>query len=410
MSVKKFPEIILRHMGTKLCFVRRNYRNTKPVPQITTKKFNMKASKAVSRFFSLAAGVIFYGHVISTSAGVNHAITTSGLTFSPSTLSINAGDSVTWNNLTVDSHTTTSSNSLWSSSANGFTFTFASSGTYGYYCIPHHSLGMVGTITVAAVAIIPPTVSITSPATGTIFAAPANVTIQATTSDSDSTVSNVQFLVGSTLLLNKTTAPFTATTNNLPAGTYILSAIASDNLGAKATNTVSIIVDALPTVTITNPVSGTTLSAPASLILKANAADSDGSVASVKFLQGSTTLGTVTAAPFSMPVNNLPAAAYTFSAIATDNNGLTATNSITVNVINPATVSIATPAVAAAGRFQFSYSADIGLSYVVQVSTNLLSGWNSIATNQATANPMTFTNVNAVGSGAYYRVGRLPNP
>jgi plastocyanin len=258
----------------------------------------MKASKAVSRFSVLAIAVIFGSHVISASAGVNHAVTTSGLTFSPPALSISAGDSVTWNNLTGGGHSTTSSNSLWSSSSDGFTMTFSSSGTFGYYCIPHHSFGMTGTITVNATANVPPTVSLTSPAAGTIFAAPANVTIQATAADSDGSVTNVQFLVGSVILANKAASPFSVTTNNLPAGTYILSAIAADNLGAKATNTVNIIVDALPTVTITNPVSGTTLSAPASLILKANAADADGSIASVKFLQGATTLGTATTAPY----------------------------------------------------------------------------------------------------------------
>ncbi len=54
---------------------------------------------------------------------------------------------------------------------------------------------MKGTIIVAA-ANVPPTVTITNPASGTVFAAPASVTIQASASDSDGTVTNVQFLVG----------------------------------------------------------------------------------------------------------------------------------------------------------------------------------------------------------------------
>jgi hypothetical protein len=68
-----------------------------------------------------------------------------------------------------------------------------------------------------------------------------------------------------------------------------------------------------------------------------------------------------------------------------------------------------TPAFSSPGNFHFSYSANIGLTYVVQVSTNL-SNWISLATNTATANPATFTTVESSGSGAFYRVELMPNP
>lgn len=165
-----------------------------------------------------------------------------------------------------------------------------------------------------------------------------------------------------------------------------------------------------PMVSITNPTSGTVFSAPASLTLKASATDSDGSVTNVKFLNGTTLLGNVAAAPFSITVNNLAAADYTFSAIASDNDGATATNSITVSVINPSPLSISAPAISAQNHFQFSYASDIGLTYVVQVSTSLLSGWTPIATNTATANPTIFTDPNVNNGGSFYRVERLPNP
>ena len=61
------------------------------------------------------------------------------------------------------------------------------------------------------------------------------------------------------VLTNQAVAPFSAVTNNLAAGNYTLSAIASDNNGATATNSVNIVVDAPPIVTITNPVSGLSL-------------------------------------------------------------------------------------------------------------------------------------------------------
>ncbi|MEI9963136.1 MAG: Ig-like domain-containing protein [Limisphaerales bacterium] len=89
---------------------------------------------------------------------------------------------------------------------------------------------------------VPPIVFITDPANNTVFAEPANVTIQASATDSDGTVTNVQFLLGSPVLANKSLPPFSVVASNLAAGSYTLSAIASDNLGAKATNSVSITV------------------------------------------------------------------------------------------------------------------------------------------------------------------------
>ncbi|MGH7991814.1 MAG: Ig-like domain-containing protein, partial [Limisphaerales bacterium] len=258
----------------------------------------MKVIKKVIRFSVLSVGAILYGHAILI-YGANYQVTTSGFTFVPSALTINAGDSVTWVNLQSGDHTTTSANSLWNSSSDGFTFTFNDSGTYNYFCITHQSLGMKGTITVnvAAPPNVPPTVNITGPASGAVFSAPANVTLQA------------------------------------------------------------------------------------------SAADSDGSVTNVKFLNGTALLGNVAVAPFSITVNNLAAADYTFSAIASDNDGAAATNSITVSVINPSPLSISAPAISAQNHFQFSYASDIGLTYVMQVSTNLLFGWTPIVTNTATANP-----------------------
>jgi hypothetical protein len=63
----------------------------------------------------------------------------------------------------------------------------------------------------------------------------------------------------------------------------------------------------------------------------------------------------------------------------------------------------------ASAKWMFSYTANPGLSYVIQSSTNLLH-WVSLATNVAPGNPVLFTNpVNFSGAG-FYRVGRLPNP
>jgi hypothetical protein len=77
----------------------------------------------------------------------------------------------------------------------------------------------------------PPTVAITSPTNGTSFTAPATITIQAAASDSDGSVTNVQFFDGKTFLGNVSSSPYSLSVS-LVAGSHALTAIASDNLGA----------------------------------------------------------------------------------------------------------------------------------------------------------------------------------
>jgi hypothetical protein len=89
----------------------------------------------------------------------------------------------------------------------------------------------------------PPNVSITEPADGATFTAPANITINATASDSDGTVSKVDFYQGSTLLGTDTNSPYSYSWSNVADGNYVLTAKATDNEGAVTTSsTVSIIV------------------------------------------------------------------------------------------------------------------------------------------------------------------------
>ncbi|MFC4897862.1 glycoside hydrolase family 48 protein [Streptosporangium amethystogenes subsp. fukuiense] len=83
----------------------------------------------------------------------------------------------------------------------------------------------------------PPTVKITAPAAGATFAAPATVPITADAADSDGTVSKVEFLNGSTVLSTDTTAPYAFNWTNVAAGSYSLTARATDNAGAVTTST-----------------------------------------------------------------------------------------------------------------------------------------------------------------------------
>jgi YVTN family beta-propeller protein len=79
-----------------------------------------------------------------------------------------------------------------------------------------------------------PTATMTAPAGGTTHRAPATITLAATATDPDGSVSRVEFYEQSTLLGVDTTEPFTFTWAARAAGTYRFSAHAVDDVGGVA--------------------------------------------------------------------------------------------------------------------------------------------------------------------------------
>ena len=76
-----------------------------------------------------------------------------------------------------------------------------------------------------------PVVTLTSPAHGNAFLAPANITLTAVASDPDGSVDSVEFYQGTTLLGTASGTNATLVWSNVPPGSYSLSARAIDNLG-----------------------------------------------------------------------------------------------------------------------------------------------------------------------------------
>lgn len=81
----------------------------------------------------------------------------------------------------------------------------------------------------------PPVVSVTSPANNANFNAPTNISITANASD-DGSVTKVEFYKGNTLLGQDLTSPYTYSWNNVLAGTYAITAKATDNTGLTTTS------------------------------------------------------------------------------------------------------------------------------------------------------------------------------
>ena len=106
----------------------------------------------------------------------------------------------------------------------------------------------------------PPTVSITNPTAGQIFTPGSNISLAATAASSGSgSIKSVGFFestsaTSNTLIATATTSPYTVTWSNVPAGSYSLTTVATDNLGQTTTsNPVAITVTA-PAVVV-NPTS-----------------------------------------------------------------------------------------------------------------------------------------------------------
>ena len=94
----------------------------------------------------------------------------------------------------------------------------------------------------------PPAVTLTSPANGSQFTAPASMAIAASATD-DKAVTRVEFYSATTLLNTLTVAPYTFNWTGVPAGTYSVSAIAYDADGASASTaaaTVTVIAQSSP--------------------------------------------------------------------------------------------------------------------------------------------------------------------
>jgi len=190
-----------------------------------------------------------------------------------------------------------------------------------------------------------PSVSITSPAANTPFSAPATVSIVASASDPDG-VASVEFFNGSTSLVVDTTAPYTYDWTDVGAGTYSITALATDTLGAQTTSAVrTVTVDPpppsniAPSTSITSPSNGATFAWKPTITINATASDPDGSITRVEFYRndGGTLLGSDTTAPYSLTWKNVPSGTHVLRVKAYDNRGAVTTSaavSITVRSKN----------------------------------------------------------------------------
>lgn len=166
-----------------------------------------------------------------------------------------------------------------------------------------------------------------------------------------------------------------------------------------------------PFAQITSPASGSVFATGATFTVSADASDLFGRVNSVRFLRNGANLMLDVDSPYSANVNIQFPGNYLLTALVTDNSLLTSTSAaINISVVAPVNIQLLSPA-AGAGGFLFDYTANPGLTYVIEGSEadGSPTPFVPLATNVANTNLMTFTDSTSGGrSNRAYRVFRRP--
>ncbi|MBU6409241.1 MAG: hypothetical protein KGR98_02525, partial [Verrucomicrobia bacterium] len=145
--------------------------------------------------------------------------------------------------------------------------------------------------------------------------------------------------------------------------------------------------------------------APANFSITADAADTDGDgVYGVEFLVGTNVAGVVFSPPYNVSVTNLNAGTYTLSAIAMDNLGAMASNSVSVTVGLPVIV-LAPPQLNGNNMVLLAGGLVPGTTNILETSSNLVT-WTMVQTNIVPGGSAGFTNT-VSGGAKFYRVLEL---
>ncbi|MDQ3552718.1 MAG: Ig-like domain-containing protein, partial [Bacteroidota bacterium] len=193
-------------------------------------------------------------------------------------------------------------------------------------------------VAVTVKASLAPEISITSPVANASFDAPAYITISANATDADGSITKVEFYAGASLIGTVSTSPYTIIWSNVAAGSYSITAKATDNSGLSTTsNEIKILVSSniAPVINLTSPTTDAVFGAPGNISISADASDEDGTISKVEFYSNDTLIGTASSSPYKITWRKVKTGDYTLTVKAIDNSGLTTTSlPVTVRVIN----------------------------------------------------------------------------
>jgi hypothetical protein len=158
---------------------------------------------------------------------------------------------------------------------------------------------------------------------------PATITVEATATDPDGSITRVEFYNSNIKLGEATSLPYSYAWKNVMAGTYSVYAVATDNSGSKTVSeAVTVIVEKsaqtvnqLPVINVQYTTRGKSGKPKKNdtVVLTASAYDPDGTILNVEFKSGDATLAVVATAPYNYTIQDIDTGMYIITAIATDN-------------------------------------------------------------------------------------------
>ena len=186
-----------------------------------------------------------------------------------------------------------------------------------------------------------PSITLTSPSNGLNPVSGENVILTADANDpagkkigTSGSITQVEFFANGNSIGVVTSAPYNMTWNSPADGAYDITAVVTDADGNQTTSEVaSIRVGHYPPeVNITNPQHLDNLTSGATTTISAYASDTDGSIVNVDFYLNNTLVSTDTNAPYTHDWTPSTEGAYIVKAIATDSNGKSNFDEISVTV------------------------------------------------------------------------------
>ena len=186
---------------------------------------------------------------------------------------------------------------------------------------------------------LPPVVGIDSPASGTtaVQGEVVKVTVSASDPDVGDSISKVELLLEGAVVDTDVSAPYEFNWTAATAGPNVLTARAFDSKNDNAVSsavTVNVTPgNQSPTASVTSPAAQAQFAEGATVAITADAADSDGTVASVEFFVDNTLISTDTAAPFEASWVAAGNGAHTIKVVVSDDKGAqTTSSSVSINV------------------------------------------------------------------------------
>ncbi|KIO77422.1 hypothetical protein TH53_09060 [Pedobacter lusitanus] len=194
-----------------------------------------------------------------------------------------------------------------------------------------------------------PLIAIHSPQNNAVYKTSDSIKVTGTASDPDGPNPSITLYNGQTKISTLAGPSFSQTIEPLAAGTYQLIARATDGAGLITSDSVSVTVktNAKPLVSLTSPEENTIFDTSQTIIVKADANDSDGTIAHVEFYDGTLKIGQSTTLPYQISWTGTTVGTHQLTAKATDNNGAESISAILtlkiVPVNAPPVVAITSP-------------------------------------------------------------------